>query len=40
MSDPLLARTREIAEGFLSSVDERPVFPSMAFHQLVEAWIT
>jgi len=37
MSDLLLTRTCDIAEAFLSSVDERPVFPPAAFQQLVEA---
>ena len=37
MSNPLLRRTCELAETFLAGVDERPVFPSTSFHQLVEA---
>ncbi|CAN5872417.1 aminotransferase class V-fold PLP-dependent enzyme [soil metagenome] len=37
MTDPLLRRTCEIAEAFLSSVDDRPVFPSATFSDLVKA---
>jgi glutamate/tyrosine decarboxylase-like PLP-dependent enzyme len=35
MTDPLLRRACEIAEAFLSSVDERPVFPLATFRDLV-----
>ncbi len=37
MPDPLLDRTRELAESFLSGVDTRPVFPNATFGELVEA---
>lgn len=37
MSDSLLNRTRELAETFLNGVDQRPVFPSTTFPQLVDA---
>jgi glutamate/tyrosine decarboxylase-like PLP-dependent enzyme len=37
MADPLLTRTCELAAAFLASVDERPVFPSVSFSQLVAA---
>jgi glutamate/tyrosine decarboxylase-like PLP-dependent enzyme len=37
MPDPLLDRTREIAERFLAGVDDRPVFPSTSFAELVHA---
>lgn len=35
VSDRLLARTREIASGFLAGVDARPVFPAASFRDLV-----
>ena len=37
MADPLLTRTRDIADAFLSSINERPVFPPVAFQELVGA---
>ncbi|MEO6212008.1 MAG: aminotransferase class V-fold PLP-dependent enzyme [Vicinamibacterales bacterium] len=37
MTDRLLRRTCELADAFLSSVDDRPVFPSATFHDLVRA---
>ena len=37
MPDALLDRTRELAETFLAGVDDRPVFPSVSFQELVDA---
>jgi len=37
MDDSLLRRTCAIAGEFLASVDDRPVFPSIAFSDLVQA---
>jgi glutamate/tyrosine decarboxylase-like PLP-dependent enzyme len=34
-TEALLKRTREIAESFLAGVDDRPVFPSTTFSELV-----
>lgn len=36
MPDPLLSRTREIADAFLAGVDSRPVFPTATFRDLVQ----
>ncbi|MGH9374454.1 MAG: hypothetical protein ACRD15_23295 [Vicinamibacterales bacterium] len=38
MSDPLLSRTRHLAEHFLSTVDARLVFPEASFDHLVAAF--
>jgi glutamate/tyrosine decarboxylase-like PLP-dependent enzyme len=37
MADPLLTRTCELADRFLSGVDERPVYPVASYQQLVAA---
>ena len=37
MPDPLLARTRDLAERFLTGLDDRPVFPPTTFERLVTA---
>lgn len=37
MADPLLTRARDIADALLSSINERPAFPPVAFRELVGA---
>src|SRR5687768_1327543 len=37
MPDPLLARTLDLAERFLTGLDDRPVFPPTTFERLVTA---
>jgi glutamate/tyrosine decarboxylase-like PLP-dependent enzyme len=37
MSDRLLLRTQQLAQGFLAGVDARPVFPQRTFAQLIAA---